>query len=634
MNHTQSKLAKNPLNSRTDAVRAVLDMCEPLKVFYSEGKASLHVGDTAAHFGERSARMEGWSRILWALGPLFAGDNKDLSLEMQGEIKELKDIYLIGLINGTDPSHVEYWGDIYDFDQKMVETAAIAVSLSIAKDTLWEPLTKEQKERVYQWMQGMNGYKIHPNNWRFFRILTNMCFELLDLPFSEEMLKDDFEIIENCYVDDGWYYDGHAAQMDYYIPFAMHYYALVWAKLSKSGEEEYKNKIKARAAIFAKDFITWFADDGSEVPYGRSLTYRFAHSSFFSALVFADVEDALPWGQVRRVIMQNLRNWFQLPIFDRSGVLTIGYNYPNLIMSEKYNSPGSPYWAFKVFMFLAIPESHPFWQTKEEELPKVDKIVKQKSNMLIVHDNEAKKPHIQMFVTGQHSMEHGNVRAKYEKFVYSNRMGFSVSRDANLSGGAFDNTIAFSADSEDTYRMRYGHEEFEVTDEYTRTKYKIFPETTVESTIVPLAKSWHVRIHKVNTDKKIKYADGGFALSAQESFTYAASNGNGKYKPEYIHKDENILKALFPWGNTVAVSYTSGGLKLEDAAPNTNLFENLSVIPYVSGVVDAGEHMIVNAFHANLDAKSVSDFESIPTVKIIGSTVEIKYEDIIHVVTI
>jgi Uncharacterized protein conserved in bacteria len=627
MKSTQQKVAENQLNSREDAVRAVLDMCEPLKRFYSEGKALLYVGDTAAHYGEKSARMEGWARMLWALGPLFAGENENLPLDMQKEIRELKDLYLTGLINGTNPSHAEYWGDIYDFDQKMVETAALAVSLSIAKDTLWEPLTKEQKDRVYHWMKGINEHGVHPNNWRFFRILTNMCFETLDLPFDTEMLEADFEIIENCYVDEGWYYDGHAGQMDYYIPFAMHFYALIWAKISKSGESEYKIKIKERAAIFAKDFIAWFADDGVEVPYGRSLTYRFAHSAFFSALAFADVE-ALAWGQVRRVVMQNLRQWFKLPIFDRSGVLTIGYNYPNLIMSERYNSPGSPYWGFKVFMFLALPDKHPFWQTKEEELPKVEKILKQKSNMLVVHDYSTKKPHIQIFVTGQHSMEHGNSRAKYEKFVYSNRMGFSISRDANLSGGAFDNTIAFSYDSEDDYRARYGHEKFEVTDEYIRTKYKIFPEVVVESIIIPLTESWHVRIHKVNTEKKIKYADGGFALSAQEPFTCSSGNDNGKYKSEYVQKEENILKALFPWGNTVAVSYTAGELQLVDVSPNTNLLVNLSVIPYVMGVLEVGESIIVNAFHANLDKKDVSDFENLPSVKLEGNVVEIKYKNL------
>ena len=32
------------------------------------------------------------------------------------------------LVHGTDPSHEEYWGDLVDYDQKMVEMAALAVA--------------------------------------------------------------------------------------------------------------------------------------------------------------------------------------------------------------------------------------------------------------------------------------------------------------------------------------------------------------------------------------------------------------------------------------------------------------------------------------------------------------------------
>jgi len=631
MKSTQAKLAENPLKSREDAVRAVLDMCKPLKQFYSEGKALLHLGDTAAHFGEKSSRMEGWARILWALGPLFAGKNENLSIDMQEEIEELKTIYLTGIINGTDINHSEYWGDIYDFDQKMVEAAALAVSLTIAKDTLWDTLSEEQKYRVYNWMNSINVHAVHANNWRFFRILSNMCFEILGLPFDSVKLEEDFKIIENCYIGDGWYYDGNLGQMDYYIPFAMHFYALIWSKLSKGSDEKLKLQIKERAVIFAKDFIAWFVDDGVEVPYGRSLTYRFAHVSFFSALAFAGVE-ALPWGQVRRLVMQNLRQWFNRPIFDNNGILTIGYGYPNLLMSEKYNSPGSPYWSFKAFIFLALSDEHEFWKAEEEQLPNIDKMLKQKSNVLVLHDNTAKEKHVQLFVTGQHCSEHGNSRAKYEKFVYSNRMGFSISREVSLAGGAFDNTIAFSYADEDVYRARYGYEEFEITEEFTRTKYKIFPDVDVESIIVPLSESWHVRIHKVKTKRELKYADGGFSLSAQKPFTYDKGNGSGKYKAECVYQDRNTLKALFPWGNTVVISYTKGEVQLVDTFPNTNLFVNLSVIPYAIGQLEVGESVIINAFCGNLDEKTEDDFTEIPEINLIEGAVRIKYKDLERVV--
>lgn len=48
-----------------------------------------------------------------------------------------------------------------------------------------------------------------------------MTFRLLELPWSEEKMQEDFNIIESSYVGDGWYYDGNPGQIDYYVAFAM-----------------------------------------------------------------------------------------------------------------------------------------------------------------------------------------------------------------------------------------------------------------------------------------------------------------------------------------------------------------------------------------------------------------------------
>lgn len=98
------------------------------------------------------------------------------------------------------------------------------------------------------------------------------------------------------------------------------------------------------------------SDDGAEIPFGRSLTYRFAHAAFFAAYAFAGAQnESIPWGAVRHTVLTNLHHWFQYPITNAAGVLTIGYQYPNLLMSERYNAPGSPYWAFKAFLFWRCP---------------------------------------------------------------------------------------------------------------------------------------------------------------------------------------------------------------------------------------------------------------------------------------
>ncbi|MGI5947147.1 MAG: DUF2264 domain-containing protein, partial [Lachnospiraceae bacterium] len=67
----------NRLENRDDTARLLLQLIRPLKQHYSKGNAWLLPGNTAAHYGRKPAAMEGFARILWGLGPLFAG--KDFS---------------------------------------------------------------------------------------------------------------------------------------------------------------------------------------------------------------------------------------------------------------------------------------------------------------------------------------------------------------------------------------------------------------------------------------------------------------------------------------------------------------------------------------------------------------------------
>src|SRR5207248_7125795 len=131
---------------------------------------------------------------------------------------------------------------------------------------------------------------------------------------------------------------------------------------------ERAKRIIERARLFAKDFVHYFNAEGTALPFGRSLTYRFAQGAFWGALAFANVE-ALPWGVIKGLYLRHLRWWMRQPIFTETGLLTIGYTYPNLVMAESYNSSQSPYWALKAFLPLALPEEHPFWQAEETSLP-------------------------------------------------------------------------------------------------------------------------------------------------------------------------------------------------------------------------------------------------------------------------
>lgn len=390
-------------------------MTDPLKPHFSRGCARLHLGNTSASYPDTIAMFEGFSRILWGLAPFTAG----------GAGSELWQIYVEGIKNGTNPLHEEYWGAVNDYDQRLVEMAAFGLALVLAPEKVWEPLDHNERKNFSEWLSQINECKVYDCNWVLFKVMVNIGLKAVGEKYDIGTVNWALDRIEEFYLSDGWYSDGINGHSEYYIPFAIHYYCLIYAKVMEAEDPVRSKLYKERAAVFAKDFIYWFSKDGSALPYGRSLTYRFAQAAFWSALVFAEVDVFSP-GIIKGLILRNLRWWFEQPIFNSDGTLSIGYAYPNLIMAENYNSPGSPYWALKTLLVLALEDNHAFWTAEEEEMPELDELLVQREPHLVIC-RSAENGTVMAFNTGHTATnDHPHTSAKYEKFVYSTTFGFSV----------------------------------------------------------------------------------------------------------------------------------------------------------------------------------------------------------------
>ena len=70
-----------------------------------------------------------------------------------------------GFIQGTDPESPEYWGDIEDLDQRMVEMCPIGFTLAVAPHVFWDPLTTKQKANVAKWLASINEREMPNTNW-------------------------------------------------------------------------------------------------------------------------------------------------------------------------------------------------------------------------------------------------------------------------------------------------------------------------------------------------------------------------------------------------------------------------------------------------------------------------------------
>lgn len=525
------------LKTREDFAKLLLSILNPLKPYYSNGCSGVKIGYTSAHFDDKSAWLEGFSRPLWGLTAFWMGGSCDTEFER---------IYKNGLINGTDPTSSEYWGKCHNYDQRLVEMAAIAFSLLFAPEKIWNPLSDKEKENLAKWLNEINQNKCCDCNWRFFNIMVNIALKKLAMPYDEKELADNLNFIEFCYIGDGWYSDGINGLSDYYIPFAMEFYGLIYAIVMKEEDPDRCQKYLERAEDFGKDFVYWFSEDGSALPYGRSLTYRFAQVAFYSACVMAHIEP-LPLPVMKGIIVRHLNYWMNQPIFDHAGLLTIGYCYPNLQMTESYNSPGSPYWAMKSFACLALPEDDMFWKCEAAKLPELDtQKYLDKADMIV----QRRKDGNVVALPGGHLVSHIHTHSeeKYTKFAYSTKYGFSVMRSQlNLHEAAPDSMLSFEVLGHIFIRGKSIN--FSVSENKVVSDWSPLPGIQVHSEIIPIEEG-HRRIHTITSEYECKAYDTGFALpcSETEGCRIRSLKGEGTITTIYSDPNTNIVhsKTIIP----------------------------------------------------------------------------------------
>lgn len=493
----------NAISARSDVAQALRTLCQPLAGRASAGGARLDLGFNSGQHTDDCAGIEAFARPLWGIAPWLAGGGT-----YDGHAGILR-----GLANGFDPGHPEFWGEPRDHDQRFVELVAVAASLLIAPKAFWEPLAPAARSNLAAWLRRPNAHQLPDNNWLLFRVLANLALERVGETPDAARFAADLDRIEQFHLGEGWYSDGPNAQRDHYVAFALHFYLLLYCAFAGDRDRERCRRLRERAALFARDYAAWFDADGAAIPMGRSLGYRFAHAAFWGALAYAGVE-ALPWGEVKGLWLRNLRWWLRQPIRDRSGLLVPGYAYPNAGLGEQYNGPGSPYWAFKAFLPLALPETHPFWQAEETPPDRTDAVAAQLHPRFIVCRAEEGR-HVFALGAGQWaSWRPRHDAAKYAKFCYSTRFGFSVS--ASLSGletGAHDSMLALTDDGEH-FRVRRETLDHEIGPRHAASTWKPWPDVEIRTWLVA-APPWHLRVHRIRSKRGLSGVEGGFAVACE-----------------------------------------------------------------------------------------------------------------------
>ena len=553
--------------TKKELKESLRSLIAPLRPFYGKGDlGKLKFGSHGTVYSEETQGVEAFLRPLWGLGPYFTSEED-----------ELLAAYIQGIVAGTNPESEDYWGEVTDFDQLIVEMASLSTCLLLNRENVWEKFTAHEQSRLSSWLYQVNEREIPRNNWHFFRILVNLALKKCGQLYSQERIDSDFEVINSFYCENGWYFDGEETQFDYYISFAIHFYSLIYAHFMSEEDPKRVEVIKQRATAFAQTFKYWFDSEGEALPFGRSLTYRFAQVSFFSALVFADVE-ALPWGEIKGLISRHLTSWMNKEIFSADGLLTVGYHYENLVFAEGYNAYGSPYWALKTFLLLAVADDHPYWKAEALPLTIQNRSLAVPESKNFYQYNED-LTHLQAFPAGQFVTHQNHPQSKYSKFVYSTKFGFSVPKtDYWYYEGNYDSTLALAKDDH-YFRPKARDTSYKILGDRIIHVWNPWQDVFVKSTIIPL-ETCHIRIHEIETKERLAAYDGGFSVPFQgvlpvsEKLRVVANSEIGCSSIEAVlgYQEARVVRT----------------------EPNTNLFYKRTMLPYVVADLAPGKHLLIS----------------------------------------
>ncbi|WQF87741.1 hypothetical protein CDEST_12755 [Colletotrichum destructivum] len=570
----------NDLRTRSDLIRATLALLRPLLPHFSPAKGRIRLPvSSATHFDETAAQLEGFARPLWAVGALLHGCDSASDPELAESINEVVQPWIDGFVSGTDPEHPEYWGKINDTDQRMVEAEIVAFALLSAPDRVYAPLSQRCKQNVASWLRTLNGMEMPKNNWRWFRVFGNLALsKVCGVPWDDvrDEIDSDLALLDTFYRFDGWSADGPwqtpeqaqaeseqyektgrrdavgiGRQADYYSgSFAIQFSQLLYSQFAADVDPRRAETYRQRARDFGATFWKYFDAEGAAIPFGRSLTYRFACGGYFAALAFAQVPD-MPSpldspGAVKGFLLRHLRWWARNSedIFYPDGTLNIGWLYPNMYLSEDYNSPQSPYWCLKTLIAVGLAGDDAFWTAEEEPYPTVtaaaDAVTLAPAPQQILCNHPAGNHHF-LLAPGQFvAWPMKANQAKYAKFAYSSAFAFSVPTGPLIQQMAPDNALALSRDGGETWAVRWKSEQVRFSTAYVRrpsgagqTEEELVEEVqaasarwypwgdravSVDTTLVPPTNrwpDWHVRVHRIELHEDVKTlhtVEGGFAI--------------------------------------------------------------------------------------------------------------------------
>lgn len=275
--------------------------------------------------------------------------------------------FLKAITRGTDPKSDGYWGDPDPNDQIGV---SFAMAIHACPERFWDPLTNEQKKNLILFFQKQSFNQTYHNNHYYFHLFATSLIEKYGngIDANRTHHTQMIERLLGWYRGNGWFIDGNNRGFDYYNLWGFQLFNHLIYKYDPVWKEQFGNRIQEITSRFLEVIPYQYARSGGQIPWGRSLTYRFASNA---AIGWAMVNgnEAMSPGMARRILSGNLKYFWENGCLGENGLLNIGYWGNNQSLAEPYIVPGDPYFAMHGLTCLLMPADHPFWTVQEEAMP-------------------------------------------------------------------------------------------------------------------------------------------------------------------------------------------------------------------------------------------------------------------------
>ncbi|WP_278235983.1 DUF2264 domain-containing protein [Isoptericola sp. AK164] len=332
--------------------------------FTSPGGSLVTLPGAEGGYGRAIDGLEGFARTFLLGGFRLAG-------ERGADPHGYADRFATGLDAGTDPHHPERWQRLSEHAQAKVEAASIALVLDMTRPWIWDRLDARVQEQVVDYLAEAVGDDTYPRiNWVWFRLVVQTFLRGVGGPHSVAEMREDLATHDTFARRDGWLADGAERSFDHYNGWALHLYPTLWARMAGAADLAAARRADdvARLDRFLTDALALVGGDGSPLVQGRSLAYRFAAAAPFWVGAIAEVPSHAP-GRLRRAASAVVGHFADHGAPDDDGLLTLGWHHAWPRIAQAYSGPGSPYWASKGMLGLALPADHPAWTAPAEPLP-------------------------------------------------------------------------------------------------------------------------------------------------------------------------------------------------------------------------------------------------------------------------